>query len=288
MSEQNNRKKKLRIRYRLSVVFFGAVLIFGLMFYKYMKTVTLEEVLSENRTITFFDHNDKKKDDTASDDGNITPDSDGDTMSGEPEEVVNPVPECEPVDKSYLNDCVFIGDSITYGLSLYGAVPSSNVLASVAMSLSKADTEKIDTSFGSVTVIEALTEMSPKNIYVMLGSNGAAYTSPAEMYQTYQAFLNKVRIACPDSRVYIISTPPVTEGKENSPESPIKNANLDELNSKLLEYANNNGVHYLDMNSYLKNDLGYLPSDYADNDGMHFKSSTYTLFVEYILSHVAG
>lgn len=286
MNDQNGRRKKLKVRYSLSVVFFGVVLIFGLMFYKYMKTVTLEDVLSEKRTITFFNHDDKNKGDSSSGD-DTADDNDGNDTVGEPAEVINPVPECEAVSDDYLNDCVFIGDSITYGLSSYGVVPSSNVLASVAMSLSKAETEKIDTSFGSVTVLEALAEINPKNIYIMLGSNGAAYSTPSDMYQSYQAFLNKIRIACPDARVYIISTPPVTSSKENSAESPIKNANLDELNSKLLEYANNNGVHYLDMSSALKNDLGYLPAEYAENDGMHFKYSTYSLFIEYILNHVA-
>ena len=280
MNEQN-RKKKLRIRYRLSIVFFGTVLIFGLMFYRYMKTVTLEDVLSEDRTITVFN---ASQDDG---DGSI-PANGGEAQQPQSQaEIINPVPECEAKEESYLDNCVFIGDSITYGLVSYGIVPSSNVLASVSMSISRVETEQIDTQYGSVTVLDALGQITPENIYIMLGSNGAAYMSSAEMYQDYQSFLNKLRIACPDSNVYIISTPPVSSEREMSTESPVKNSVIDELNGKLLEYADKNSVHYLDLASSLKNSDGCLPSDYADNDGMHFKYSTYELFIDYILSHVA-
>lgn len=288
MNENFGRKKKLRVRYRLSVVFFAAVLIFGIMFYRYMKTVTLEDVLSENRTITVFSHNAPDKAENR-EDGQDSP-AGGDSGSQQPEDpsgIVNPVPECEAADSSYIDDCVFIGDSIVYGLSSYGVVPSSNVFASVSMSVSKAETEKIDTQYGSVTAIEAVTQMQPKIIYIMLGSNGAAYMSASEMYQSYQAFLNKVRLASPDSEVYIISTPPVTFAKESSVESPIKNSDIDSLNEKLLEYADSNGIHFLDLNSALKDSSGYLPAESAENDGMHFKYSTYETFIDYILSHIA-
>ena len=285
MQEQN--RKIRRVRYRLSVVFFGVILIFGLVFYRYMKTVTLEDVLSENRTITIFSSNTTQKGDNKNNTDDTADDAEaaGDVPVGE---VVNPVPESEAADESYLDGCVFVGDSITYGLVSYGVVPSSNVLSSVALSVSKIDTMQIDTAYGNVTVLEALTSMSPENIYIMLGSNGAAYMSPSEIYLSYSQFLNKLRIACPNSKIYIISTPPVTAGKENSAESPVKNSDIDELNGKLLEYADQNKVNYLDMSSALKDSSGKLPSDSADNDGMHLKYSTYETFIDYILTHIAG
>ena len=279
-----NEKKKIRVRYRLSVLFFGAVLIFGLVFYRYMKTVSLEDVLSQDRQITFFDHS-KKDSDEQPEGGEESPEE-GDGADAAAAEIVNPIPESEAAEESYLSDCVFIGDALTFGLGSYGVIPSSNVLASVSLSVMNIDTEEVDTQFGATTVIDALGQIMPKNIYVMLGSTGAAYTSAADMYANYQSFLNKVRIACPDARVYIISTPPVTSGKENSAESPIKNADIDDLNTRLLGYADNNSVCYLDLNSAFKDESGCLKSDYAENDGMHLKYSAYTAFKDYILTHV--
>lgn len=276
-------KKKLRkVRYRLSIVFFGVVLIFGLMFYRYMKTVTLEDVLSQDRTVNFFSPNASLK---GEEDGSDNLPDSGEQTSKQDSEIVNPIAESEPVDEDYFNDCVFIGDSVAYGLDSYKVIPSSRVLASVNMSLSKIETGQIDTAYGSLTVIEALGEIQPKNIYTLLGSNSAAYMTPAEMYQSYSAFLNKVRIACPEARVYIISVTPVTSSKEASPEAPVKNSDIDELNSKLLDYANSNGICYLDLNSEFKDETGCLKADYAENDGMHLNNSAYTDFAGYILSH---
>lgn len=280
------RRKVRRVRYRLSIIFFGTVLIFGVMFYRYMKSTTLEDVLSEERTITVFSENTVQKGDgdksDSKDEGGEVPEE---AVKGE---IVNPVPESEAKEADYLDNCVFIGDSITYGLSSYGILPSSNVLASPGLSLSKVDTAEIDTSVGSMTVLDAVAELAPEKIYVMLGSTGAAYMSPAEMYMSYTGFLVKLRISAPDADIFIISTPPVSKDKENSAESPIKNSDLDDLNSQLLEYCNENSLYYLDMSSALKDSSGYLPAESAENDGMHFKKSTYETFINYILTHTAG
>ncbi len=281
-------KKKIRkVRYRLSIVFFATVLIFGLMFYKYMKNTSLEDVLSESRTITVFSENTSKKGDKAEED---TPEDSGDNVSESdtPAEIINPVPESEAVEESYLDSCAFIGDSIIYGLSSYAIAPSSSVLSSASLSVSKIDSAEIDTSMGSMTVIDAVTELKPQNIYVMLGSNGIAYMSPADIYLNYSAFMNKLRIAAPDSKIFVISTPPVSKSREESAESPVKNADIDDLNSRLLEYCNSNSLYYLDLSSALKDDSGYLPEDSSENDGMHFKKSTYDQFLNFILTHTAG
>ncbi len=277
-------KKKIRkVRYRLSIVFFGTVLIFGLMFYRYMKNTSLEDVLSESRTITVFHENTSQKGEDSEDGA-----EGAQTEPGNSAGIINPVPESEAVDSSYLDSCAFIGDNITYGLSSYGIVPGSNVLASASLSVSKIDSAQIDTAYGTMTVLEAVTEMKPENIYVMLGSNGAAYMSSSEIYLGCSSFVNKLRIACPDSKIYVVSTPPVTEEKENSAESPVKNSDLDDLNAQLLEYCNSNGIYYLDLSSALKDENGRLPKDSAENDGIHFKKSTYETFINYILTHTAG
>lgn len=278
-------KKPLKVRYHFSLVFFAAIVIFGLFFYRYMKTSTLEDVLSQDRSIVvpaLSDNIDEKtnggNDDAASD----KPDD------AEPGEIINPVPESAAKDKEYLNSCVFIGDSLTFGLASYEVVPASSVYASVSMNISKIETEIIDTPYGRMNVIDALKESAPENIYIMLGSNGAAWMSVSDMYQSFRSFADRVKVLCPDSHIYIISVPPVTSEKETSKESPVLNADLDRFNERLLEYANTNQMHYLDLNAYLKNDSGVLPKGDAENDGVHFKYSTYEKFVDYILSHTVS
>lgn len=290
MGNVSRTKKPLKVKYNFGIVLLGVILIFGLVFYRYMKNTTLEEVLSEDREIYVPSFASLLGDDEDSDEDNasVVSDADSDEDTSEPSEIVNPVPESEAVSNDYLDSCVFIGDSLTYGLSSYGIVSSSNVYASVSMSIAKIETEEIETQYGTMTVLDALEQSQPENIYVMLGTNGAAWLSVDDMYDYYTSFMKKLMSTCPDSEIYIISVPPVTSDKETSVESPILNSDLDSLNELLLSYANDKSIHYLDINSYLKDGGSSLPSSYAENDGVHLKYSTYELFVDYILTHVAG
>lgn len=289
MANVSRTKKPIKIRYNFGIVLLGVILIFGLVFYRYMKNTTLEEVLSEDREIYVPSFASLLGNDDEDSEGNNSVAEDTETESEESAkaEIINPVPECEAVSSDYLDSCVFIGDSITYGLSSYGLVSSSSVYASVSMSIAKVETEEIETQYGTMTVIEALKESEPENIYVMLGTNGAAWLSVDEMYDYFTAFMKKLRNACSNSEIYIISVPPVTSDKETSVEAPILNSDLDSFNELLLEYANTNSLHYIDINSYLKDGGSSLPSSYAENDGVHLKYSTYELFIDYILTHVA-
>ncbi len=281
MSDYRSGKKK-KVRYHFSLVFFVAVLIFGFMFFRYMKTTTLEEVLSEDRDITLpalsFNSQDKE------DEQDSRENSDQPAANGE---IINPVAESEAADKSYFDSCVFIGDFIPYGMSSYEVVPATSVYASMSMNVSNADAQKVETQFGSMTVLEALENKSFENIYIMLGSNGAAWMSVSDMYTDYIAFVNKVKAACTDSRIFVVSVPPVTAAKEQSKESPISNTDINSFNEKLLDYANSNNMYYLDVNAYLKDENGMMPSDLAENDGLHFKYSAYEKLSDYILSHTA-
>lgn len=281
----DNNKKPRRVRYHFSLVFFAAVLIFGFMFYKYMTETTLEDVLSSesdsaNIGITDSVGNNTDGQDSSQSQNNVS-------QQGGDAEIVNPVPESEAKTADYLNSCVFVGDSITYGLASYNVVPSANVYASMSMSISKVDTATIDTQYGEMTIAEALQLKQPENIYIMLGSNGAAFMSVNDMYQSFSSFMKTVSEVCPDSDIYILSVPPVTAKKEASAETPISNDDLDEFNNKLLEYANRNDMYYVDICTALKDESGNLSESDAENDGLHLKYSAYEKLINYVLTHTA-
>ncbi len=285
MSDFKSRKKPKRVRYRFSLVFFATVFIFGFMFYKYFTSHTLEDVLAMQNSVSSKNQTDNQQGENAN-----TP---SDTPNEQPEnpaeeDVVNPVPESTKASEDYLKNVVFVGDSLTYGLATYNIVPSSNVLASVSMTLAKIETATVNTQYGELTIVDALTQMQPETVYIMLGSNGVAYLNTNELYQYFSVFMNSVRDACPETDIYVISVPPVTAEKENAVNVPIKNSDIDDFNKRILDYCDRNDIYYLDLNSSLKNESGVLPEEDAENDGMHLKHSTYTKFTDYILTHVAN
>ncbi len=214
---------------------------------------------------------------------------------------VNPVPENpSPKDDSYLENCVFIGDSITLGFSSYGVIPEQNVYASIGMNIDKINTEAIpimlrdenDPSVYSIremTILEALEVSRPETIYIMLGSNGIVWLSNEHMISRYDAFVESIRAILPESDIYILSIPPVTAGREdpNNANGQILNENIDSYNSELLKFANEKGLYFVDINTALKGNDGKLPTESAGRDGMHFNKDTYFKVKDYILSHTA-
>ncbi|MBE6838695.1 MAG: hypothetical protein E7507_04025 [Ruminococcus sp.] len=222
------------------------------------------------------------------------------TVATEPP-AVNPVPEnATPKDDSYLENCVFIGDSITLGFSSYGVIPEKNVYASIGMNIDKINTEAIpimlpdenDESVYAIremTIIEALEISRPETVYIMLGSNGIAWLSNEHMIASYKTFVDSIRAILPETDIYILSIPPVTAGREvpDNANGQILNENIDSYNSELLKFANENDLYFVDINTALKGNDGKLPTESAGRDGMHFNKDTYFKVKDYILSHTA-
>lgn len=214
---------------------------------------------------------------------------------------VSPVPiSAISGDMSYFDDCVFIGDSITSGFSSYGIIPEKNVYASIGMNIDKINTEPISVmlpdandstvySIQQMTIIEALKISKPPKIYIMLGSNGIAWLSNEHMIGRYKAFVDSIKTELPDAKIYILSIPPVTAGREdpNNSNGQILNSSIDSYNSALLQFANENSLYYVDINTSLKGNDGKLPAEWSSRDGMHFNKDTYNIVINYILSHIA-
>lgn len=212
--------------------------------------------------------------------------------------IANPIPKTDPVDPTYFENCVFIGDSISAGFSAYGFIPEKNVYASIGMNIDKINTQTMpimlkdsdDASTYSIremTVIDALKISRPDTIYIMLGSNGIAWLTNSYMIERYQVFVDSIKAELPDTDIYIMSIPPVTVNREapDNPNGQILNSNIDAYNSELLEFANNNGFYFIDVNTCLKGNDGKLPTEWAGRDGMHFNRDTYNIVINYILSH---
>lgn len=202
--------------------------------------------------------------------------------------VSNPLPESARKDRAYLDDCVFIGDSISVGLGSYSIIPETNVLAGIGLNSTTIQTKEIDTAYGTMTILDALKTTNFNNVYIMLGSNGIAWIDSKDIVASYGEFLDNVKKEKPEANIYILSIPPVTAGKEVAGDSPVKNSTIDAYNSDLLKMANSKKVNFVDLNTALKGNDGKLSTSYAANDGMHFKKSTYDKMIDYILTHTVS
>lgn len=203
-------------------------------------------------------------------------------------ETAEPVKESERRDNSYLENCAFIGDSITSGFSSYKFVPVKNVFAAIGL---RTDTV-LSTTFenpetGGVKLLDGLESLKPESVYIMLGSNGIAWQDNEKMISEYGDLIDSVREILPDVNIYIMSVTPVGAKKENiatPEEGKILNTQIDSFNLRLSDLAAKKNAVYLDINSMLKGSDGKLPEDIS-RDGMHINKSTYEKVIEYILTH---
>ncbi len=179
---------------------------------------------------------------------------------------------------SYFSDDLFIGDSIYTGLYLYGYFPKSQVFAAVGMGPNTASTVEID----GYTAAGRAGEMKPPHIFIMLGTNGLAYLDASFMADSMKTLVNGLHEASPDSRIYVISIPPVTYEHELIGNETM--AKVNKYNSLLETAAGECGAEYLDLCGQLQNDNGYFSSKYAEADGLHFLGAAYKKMLSFLQS----
>lgn len=187
--------------------------------------------------------------------------------------------------KEHFSDSLFIGDSITVGFSAYGYIGENNVAAKVGLNPSSALTKEIEMPDGSVKTVSArAAELQPKNVYIMLGSNGIQWLSNDSMLTSVSELSAEIKSADPDCSVYLLSIPPVTEVYNNENEGDIM-SRINDYNAELKKIASQKGCGYIDITTPLQDSSGYFMPELAEKDGIHFKGRCYTLVLDEIIKN---
>lgn len=198
---------------------------------------------------------------------------------------INPVKASLKLDSSYLDSCMFAGDSLTVGLGSYGFIPESRIAAGIGMSVMNICSSPLTQADGSeILAADKINAAAPDNLYILLGLNMMESFTDEQLLAAYGDFIDSIDRTA--TTVYVISVPPVTSERETDSEKPILNSNIDRFNSDLLKFANDRGLYYLDFNSALRNSEGVFDPELAEEDGIHFKKAAYEVFLDYILTHV--
>ena len=187
-----------------------------------------------------------------------------------------PLPPAATYSREFFDNDLFIGDSISTGLFLYGFTDKYNVFAEVGLNPESALTKAVD----GVTCGEKVSAMQPRNIYIMLGTNGLAYLSGSYMASKMTELTALLEMACPTAKIYIITIPPVTAAHEAKGNETMALVNA--YNSLLKELCAKGGYGCIDLCSELQDENGYLSSLYAEQDGLHFLGAAYIAMLNYV------
>lgn len=188
------------------------------------------------------------------------------------------------VDDSYFSDAVFIGDSRMEGFRNASGITQGQFFTSVGMSLSSMRSDPIiSTPDGSITVAAALSGGHYNKIYLMLGTNDLGEYDWDSFRDGFISTMERFQEIQPDAIIYICSVIYVDESKSVSAQY-VNNANVDKINSILLDICVEKGYYYLDLNEFLSNGYGAL-IDGASSDGVHLYPDYCRQMLDYLKSH---
>jgi len=175
-----------------------------------------------------------------------------DTEAGQTMEVKD-----EKTNKKEEGPVVFLGDSITEGLSVYGYFPEAKIIGVNSLNTISAKEQ-----------IENVVSLKPSKLFILIGINDIWEGGSVDEYiDRYRELINKIKAGTSDSKIYIESILPVSEYAMERNEQ-ISNKIIDEANNKIKVMAREVGVNYIDINSAFKDNKGNLRSEYT-NDGVH-------------------
>ena len=189
-------------------------------------------------------------------------------------------------DPNYIAETLFIGDSNTEGLALYGHLPIQNVLGLNSMGIQSVPSKQFIYFADDpmpYSIVEAVARLQPRRIVINFGTNNAAGNSSDSFIEAYEQAIDLILKKSPHTDIIIASILPVSSDRSNT---KIKMKNIDEFNTALLQFCRDEGYSYLNTAESFKDPkTGFADEDLFGSDGIHLTSEGYVELMDYVESH---
>lgn len=180
-------------------------------------------------------------------------------------------------DYAFLQDTVFVGDSICSGLRVYGILPDDNVVAKGCVAARNIFEYTFDCRGKEFSAPYALSILKPRYVIFSMGMNDVNMTTPEVYCQNYDFLLKTIRSVLPDSVFFVASVTPITADTVFS-----SNQKIDKLNQTIREHLYGTSTGFVDVASGLKTWDGCLNPSYSGGDGVHLAPEAYYVYLNQI------
>lgn len=193
------------------------------------------------------------------------------------------VPESAAVSQNYFDDAVFVGDSITEGMTIYSGMSNAKILAYTGINFSTISTTPVlkQEDGTRVTIMDELGKGRYNKVYVMLGGNEVGYMDEDSFIQRYEKVLEQVESLQPGAVIYVQSMTPVTETNGYH----LDNDRIDQYNQAILAMCKRRRLYFLNVAECMKDSRGMLPTEASPKDGMHFGQEYFDKWFAYLKTH---
>lgn len=161
---------------------------------------------------------------------------------------------------------VFLGDSITEGLSYHETLGEKQVLAGAGK-----------TAEFALKDIDELVRRNPERVFIMLGSDDLLWPTDdptAYSLKHYTLLIESIRAMLPKAKITLLSVTPVTaEVEKKEP----RYRHIGAYNEALRELAAKKQAGYVDLTP-----LVHQHAELYDADGIHFKAEFYPILLDFL------
>lgn len=197
-----------------------------------------------------------------------------------------PVPEGGPVEDTYFDDAVFLGDSRTDGFRLYSGLTHGAFLYATGATVESVFTKAVETPAGKLPLLDALKTMDCGKIYLMLGVNELGWNGTDIFRTQSEKLLRRLREDHPDAEIVIQSLLPVSAAKDAEGRY-VNNDRINAYNQVWMELAQTYDAAYLNVAEAVAGEDGKLPEELCF-DGVHLNPSGCRLWLDYLRTHPVG
>ena len=190
----------------------------------------------------------------------------------------------ENMDESYMDSCIFLGDSRIVGMVMCGYIRSNSALAQIGLSHTNAESVTYRTTDGDTYSFKSYLESHQAAIvYICYGVNGIKAASKEDFKEKYIKLVDDVMAYEPTSVIVLQSVWPV---KDDGPyKDSVSTKDVEEFNEFLYELAVERDLYYLDTESILCDENGEMLDKYNSGDGLHYNKAANEAILQYIIHH---
>lgn len=170
-------------------------------------------------------------------------------------------------------DAVFAGDSITDGGEWAEFFPGKKVLNRGISA---------DNTFGLLNRVDELIARKPKKLFILIGINDLAKSTPPEVIlSNLEKLVKQVHSGSPQTTMVLQTLMPTNEAFPDFPKHQHKTAEIMMVNAGIAKLASTTGSILLDLNPVFADSNGQLDKKFT-NDGLHLMGSGYQVWVKLI------
>ena len=201
-----------------------------------------------------------------------------------------PLPASPAADDAFFADALFIGDSRTQGIQLYGNLKTATYYAYQGLNVVTAMNNNFIVEGGqNLTIVEALKRHPEfKKIYICLGVN-EFWMAESTYKNHYETLIDAIKAAAsPDAKIYMYAIFPLDDGRvaSSSYNNGLNNAKMASFNAIALDIAKSRGLYFVDVSeAFLKSDGTKYIDESESWDGVHLNGTGTIKLCDYIRTH---